>query len=97
MLAFDDFAAGVDEDQVGGADVGEVDAEGIDPEVVGMFGVAGGDVAGDAFVVTEAGEEAEAGGHTLFTVEAFVGEGGAFGRCRDIERDCCRLCHDCTL
>jgi hypothetical protein len=80
--AFDDFAAFVDENEVGDADVSEMHAEGVDPEAIGMFGVACGDVAGDAFAETEFGEEAEGGGETLLAVKAFFGRGGEGGRFR---------------
>jgi hypothetical protein len=69
----------IDADEVGGADLGKVHAEGIDPEVVGVFGVADRDVAGDAFGETETAEEAEGGGEADFSVTAFLGgsrEGG---------------------
>lgn len=39
FAAVDDFAFGVDEDEVGGFDEGEGDAEGVDPELVGVDGV----------------------------------------------------------
>jgi hypothetical protein len=48
LRSFDDGAAGVDPNEVGGPDLAEADAERIDPECVTVFRIAGGDVAGDA-------------------------------------------------
>jgi len=39
-----------------------VHSEGVDPKVVGVFGVAGGDVTGNSFVKAEVGEETEGRG-----------------------------------
>jgi hypothetical protein len=39
FAAVDDFAFGIDEDEVGRFDEGEGDAEGVDPELVGVDGV----------------------------------------------------------
>ena len=49
-------------------------AERVDPEVVELLGVAGGDVAGDALVEAEPREQAERGGEALLAVQALVGE-----------------------
>lgn len=62
VAALDDLAVVVDEQQVADLDVLEGDAEGVDPEVVGELGVAGGDVAGDALLEAEAAEDAQRGG-----------------------------------
>ena len=75
MVALDDLAPVVHEDEVGHPDVAEVHAERVDPEVVEVLGVAGGDVAGDALVEPEAGEEPERGGQALLAVQALVVDG----------------------
>jgi len=72
-VAFHHLALVVDQDQVRRADVPEVHAERVDPEVVGPLRIAGGDVPGDPFVEAELGEEAEGGGQALLPVEALVG------------------------
>src|SRR5436190_1564181 len=57
VLAFDDFTAAIDENQVGYTDLSEMNAEWIDPEAVVKLGIAAGDVTGYAFVESEFGEE----------------------------------------
>ena len=47
-------------------------AERVDPEVVGVLRVAGGDVAGHALVEAEPAEEPERGGEALLAVQALV-------------------------
>ena len=56
-VTFDDVALLAHENQVGNPDVAEVDAEGVDPEVVEALRVPRGDVTGDTFVEPEPGEE----------------------------------------
>ena len=51
--------------------------ERVDPEVVGVLGVAGGDVAGHALVEAELAEEPERGGEALLAVQALVLDGRA--------------------
>ena len=65
----------VHQDQVGDADLSEVDAERVDPEPVRIAGIASGDVAGDAFVVSEPGEQAKRGSQALLAVAALLGYG----------------------
>ena len=70
VIALDDFALFVDQDQVGSADLREVHAEGIDPEPIGVLGIAHGDMAGDAFAESEAREQAECAGQMDFAMAA---------------------------
>src|SRR5262245_59501171 len=65
VFALDDLAIMVDQDQIRDANLAEIHAEGIDPEMILFFGVARGDVPCDAFVEPEFGEEAEGGGQPL--------------------------------
>ncbi len=71
-VALDHGAVVVDEDEVGDPDQVEAEAERVDPEQLGVLGVAGGDVAGDALVEAEAPEEAERGSEALLAVEPLV-------------------------
>src|SRR5947209_231821 len=71
-LTLDHLALVVHEAEVGYPDVCEVHAEGVDPEMVGQLGVAGGDVAGDALVEPELGEQPEPGRETLLAVQALL-------------------------
>lgn len=56
LVALDDVAGLIDENQVRDADLGEVPRERVQPEVVGEDGVAHGNVPGDALVETTGGE-----------------------------------------
>ena len=71
-VALDHRAVVVDADEVGHADQVEAETERVDPEQLGVLGVASGDVAGDALVEPEAAEEAERGRQALLAVEALV-------------------------
>ena len=62
----------------------EVDAERIDPEAVGVLRVADGDVAGDAFVEPESGEQAERRRQALLAVAPLLLEGRESGRRREV-------------
>jgi len=46
-----------------------VHAERIDPEMIEVLGVTGGDVPRDAFIESEAREQAEGGGEALLAVQ----------------------------
>src|SRR6185437_3984472 len=83
-IAFDDFAAVVDQNQVRGADLREVHAERVHPEPIGALRVAHGDMAGDAFAETEAAEQAEGAGEANFAMAALLGYGGESGRRREV-------------
>src|SRR5215510_14755854 len=76
----------VDQDQVGDANLAEIHAEGVDPEMVLLFGVARGDVPRDAFVKPEFGEEAEGGGQPLFPMLSLLLDRIESRRHRQIER-----------
>src|SRR5215467_16101290 len=72
-LAFDDFAGVIDQDQVGSANLTEVEAEGIHPEMIQTLRVPRGDMAGDALVKTKFGEETKGSGEALFAMAALFG------------------------
>jgi hypothetical protein len=71
-VAVDDLALRVDEQEVADPDALEVHPERIDPEVVEVLRVTGGDVAGGALVEAEVAEHAECGREPLFAVPALV-------------------------
>jgi hypothetical protein len=52
----------------------KVHAERVDPEVIGPFGVAGGDVARDPFIEAELREQAEGPGEPFLSVPALFSE-----------------------
>ncbi len=68
-VALDDRAVVAHQHQVADADVAEVHAERIDPEVIGQLRVARGDVPRDALVEAEAAEQAERRRQVLFAVQ----------------------------
>ena len=72
LVAVDDVALVVDEDQVADAHVAEAHAERVDPEAVGELGVAHGDVPGDALAEAEPAEDAQRAGELLLALEALV-------------------------
>ncbi len=71
-VPLDDRAVVPHQQQVADADVTEVHAERIDPEVVGQLGIARGDVARDALVEPEAAEQTERRRQVLFAVQALL-------------------------
>ena len=79
--ALDHLTVVVDQNQIGHPDVAEVHAEGVDPEVVQALGIPGCDVASDALVEAELGEEPEPGGQALLPVGPMIrfGEPGRAG------------------
>ncbi len=82
ILPFHHLSVVVYQNQIGGANLAEVHAEGIDPEMIEVFGIAGGDVSGDAFVESEAREQAEGAGQTLLAMPAFLVQRGKVGGLR---------------
>ena len=82
VVPFHDFAPVIHQNKVGGADLAEVHAEGVDPEMVGTFGIAGGDVAGDAFIESKTREQAEGSGQALLAMPALLLQRGKAGRLR---------------
>ena len=75
-FALDHVALAVNPDQVAGPDLRKMHAEGIDPERVGEFRIARGDVACDSLAEAERGEDAETAGEALLAVLSLLGKGG---------------------
>ena len=94
MLAFDDFAFRVDEHQVRDANLAEVNAERVDPEVVGMLWITRGNVPCDAFIEAEFGEKPERGCEALFAMAALFFDAGEFGEAGNAVGFCRRGGHD---
>ena len=57
--------------------------------MIEVFGIAGGDVSGDAFIESEAREQAEGSGQALFAVLTLLGDGGKGRRSRNVQRILC--------
>src|SRR5260370_33794346 len=81
--AFDDVSGVIHQNQVRGANLAEVHAERVHPEMIETLRIAGSDVAGDAFVKAESGEEAKRGGEPLLAVSALFGGRGTDGPARE--------------
>jgi len=75
-VAFHNLAGMIHENQVGDTNSTEVQAERVHPETVGPLGIARSDVAGDAFVEAELGEEAKGSGEALLAMTALFGGRG---------------------
>src|SRR5690348_15282632 len=87
IFALHHLAMLVHQYEVGGANLPEVHAEGIHPEMVGALRVAGGDVAGHALVESVGGKQAESRGQALLAVAAFfllTGKSGALGHMKNV-------------
>src|SRR5258706_15403349 len=65
-------ALGIHQQQVADPDVSEVDTERVDPEALGMLGVAGGDVPAGTVVEAEPGEQPQGRGELLQPVPALL-------------------------
>src|SRR5262245_9753954 len=85
VSAFDDLAFVVDQDQIRDANLAEIHAERIDPEMVRLFGVARSDVPRDAFVKSEFGEETERRCQSPFPVQPLLFDRVESRRLRQIE------------
>src|SRR5215472_4182337 len=72
MVAFDDLAFLVYQDQVRHADVSEMQAERIDPEMIQPLRISRRNVPRNTFIETELGKKAEGGGQTFFAIAAFL-------------------------
>ena len=86
LIPLDHLALLINQDQVRNPNLSEVEAKGIDPETFRVFGVADGDMAGNALVKTEPGEQAERGGEPLLAVAALFLEGGKSRGRREVFR-----------
>src|ERR1700704_6678660 len=86
VLPFHDFAVIIHQDEIGSANLSEVHAKRIDPEMTEVFGVAGGDVSGNAFVESEAREQAESARQSLLAMTTFFFHGGKLRRSGNVER-----------
>src|SRR5207248_409079 len=67
-----------DQHQIGCPDVSEMHAERIDPEMLGMLRIAGGDVPGNTLIESEPREEPESGCHPLLAMQPFLRAAGEF-------------------
>ena len=86
MLPFHHLAMVVYQNQIGDTNLAKVHAERIDPEMIETLGVAGGNVSGDAFIKSEAREQAEGAGQALFAVLALFGDSSKCWRSENVER-----------
>ena len=58
--------------------------EGIYPEMVQTFGIAGRDMTGDSFIKSETRKQAKCGGKHALAMQALLGRGGKFGWLRNV-------------
>jgi hypothetical protein len=64
------------QEEIGDADMAEAHAKGVDPEVVGQFGITSGDVSRDSLGKPEATEEPERPSQPLFPVQPLLFDSG---------------------
>ena len=83
-VALDHFAAAIHQHQIGNADVTEIDAKRVHPETLRIFRIAGGDMAGYAFVKPVAGKQAESRRKAFLSVAALRRRCGEHRRRRQI-------------
>src|SRR5580704_3792930 len=88
VVAFDDLAAMVHQNQVRRADLPEVHPERVHPEMVQPFGVAGRDVAGYSFIKCETRKQAKCGGKHALAMQALLGRRGKFWWLRNVRCAC---------
>jgi hypothetical protein len=86
-MAFNDSASVIYKNKVGSANLAEVHAKRIHPEMIKPLGIARGDVASDAFIKAEAREEAKSGGEALLAMAALFGGNRKNRRARDAVRE----------
>src|SRR5882724_6794426 len=86
VLPFHDLALVIHQNEVGDANLAEVHAEGIDPEMIEAFGVASGDVSGNAFIESKSREQSEGARQALLAMPAFLFQRGEAGGSRQVER-----------
>src|SRR5258708_1420524 len=79
VVAFDDLAAMVHQNQVRGADLPEMHPERVHPEMVQPLRVASRDVAGHSFIKFETRKQAKGGGKHALAMQALLGRSGKFG------------------
>src|SRR5579859_2348796 len=84
VVALDDLAAMVHQNQVRRADLPEMHAERVHPEMVQAFRVAGRDVAGYSFIELETRKQAKCGGKHALTMQALLGRRGKFRWLRNV-------------
>src|SRR6266478_3813362 len=82
-IALDDVTFIVDEEQIRDANLAEVHAERIDPEMIEALRIARGDMAGDAFVKSAARKKAGRAGELFFAMTPLLGGSGKHGRAGD--------------
>ena len=86
VIALDDLAVLIHQHQIAHANLPEMHAERIDPELVGILRIARRDVPRDAFVITVPREQSERGRQPLLTMQPFLGVRCEHRRNRNILR-----------
>src|SRR5260370_6540305 len=84
VVALDDLAAMVHQNQVRRADLPEMHPERVHPEMVQSFRIAGRDVASHSFIKCETRKQAKRGGEHALAMQALLCRGGKFGWLRNV-------------
>src|SRR3984957_16772254 len=80
VFSFHDLALMVHKNQIRSANLPEMHAERIDPEMIEFFGIAGGDMSRDAFVEPKTREKPEGSGQHSFAMQSLFCRCGEHGR-----------------
>src|ERR1700733_6608095 len=88
VFSLHDLALMIHKNQIRSANLPEVHAERVDPKMIELFGIAGGDVSRDTFIESETREQPEGGGQHSFAVEPFFRRGGKHRRAETLRGDC---------
>src|SRR6202041_684944 len=87
VFSFHDLALMVHKNQIRSANLPEMHAERIDPEMIEFFGIAGGDMSRDAFVEPKTREKPEGSGEHSFASWRLFSSVGAHRRDRALRSD----------
>src|SRR3984893_4073806 len=80
VFSFHDLALMIHKNQIPGANLAEMHADRIDPEMIEFFGIAGGDMSRDAFVEPKTREKPEGSGEHSLAVQSLFCRGGEHRR-----------------
>ena len=88
IISFDYIAAMIHQNQIGRANLAEVHAERIHPEMVELLRIARRDVPGNSFIESETRKEPKCGGQHPLAMQPFLCGGGKNWRPRDVQYVC---------
>src|ERR1700722_1339808 len=88
VFSFDNLALMIHKNQIRSANLSEVHSERVDPKMIELFGIAGGDMASDAFVEPKTREKPERRSEHSLAMQAFFSCGGKDRRAKTLRGNC---------